>query len=296
MSAIKTCFTSRFGEDGVIMEGDWSQLEVIGQAFLSGDVQMKQDIRDGVDFHCKRLAFKLKESYEAVYNSCHGPAPDLNYIKLRKDIKTFSFQRAYGAGVNAIMESTGMSKTEVEELIAIEEAMYPEVSKYFEKVKKEVLKSRQATSGRTDSGYPQGKGVFKSITGREYWFKEYDAPKFLQDRGTLISFSPTQMKNYPVQGFSTADIVPLVLGKLYRRLKRMTPQAKEGIFIINTVHDSIILDVHKKWVGAVADIVKYEMEKGGDYLNETFDIGFDLPLRAEISWGPSWGRQTEKLS
>ena len=66
MSNIKKCFTSRFEDEGVIMEGDWSQLEVVAQAFLSGDEQMKQDIRDGIDFHCKRLAYKLGMDYETL--------------------------------------------------------------------------------------------------------------------------------------------------------------------------------------------------------------------------------------
>jgi hypothetical protein len=265
------------------------QLEVVGQAFLSGDEQMKQDIRDGVDFHCSRLAAKLGEKYEKVYKACHiHNIP--KYIKMRKDIKTFSFQRAYGAGVNAIMESTGMSRSEVEELIAIEEEMYPEVSKYYESVSAEVSRSRRPTSGRTEQGFPQGKGVFKSITGREYWFKEYDS--FRRDKD--VDFSMPQLKNYPVQGFSTADIVPLVLGKLYRRLKSNV-HLNGKVFLINTVHDSIILDVHKDKTTQTAFIMREEMEKGGDYLNETFNIGFDLPLRAEVTWGPSWGNQIEKL-
>lgn len=290
MSTIKNCFVSRFGDDGVIMEGDWQQLEIIGQAFLSKDKQMKQDIRDGVDFHVKRLAYKLKEPYQTVHDYCHINK-DSYYLKLRKDIKTFSFQRAYGAGANAIMESTGMSRSEVEELIAIEEEMYPEVSKYYEKVATEVCSSRIPTSGRTEKGFPQGKGCFKSITGREYWFKEYDS--FRRDKD--VDFSMPQLKNYPVQGFSTADIVPLVLGKLYRAMKKVKEWIGK-VFLINTVHDSIILDVHKSIRKKVAAFVKKIMEKGGDYLNETFDIGFDLPLRAEITWGASWGQQTEKLN
>jgi len=290
LSKIKTCFTSRFGKDGVIMEADFSQLEVVGQAFLSGDVQMKQDIRDGVDFHNKRLAYKLHTDYAKInYEVNINKNP--KYIKMRKDIKTFSFQRAYGAGVNAIVESTGMSRSEVEELIAIEEAMYPMVSKYYESVSGEVCSSRIPTSGRTEQGFPQGKGVFKSITGREYWFKEYDS--FRRDKD--VDFSMPQLKNYPVQGFSTADIVPLVLGKLYRRIKEVD-NWKGKVFLINTVHDSIILDVHKDCIQPVSAVVKFIMEEGGDYLNETFDIGFDLPLRAEITWGDSWGNQTEKLA
>ena len=238
MSKIKTCFTSRFGDDGVIMEGDWSQLEVVGQAFLSGDEQMKQDIRNGIDFHCKRLAYKLKEDYEDVWQKCHVSGSP-KYIKMRKDIKTFSFQRAYGAGVNAIMESTGMTRAEVKELIEMEEEMYPKVAEYFEMVRSEVESTRVPTSEKTYAGYPSGLGYFTSITGRRYYFKEFDSNEYLCRKGIYTTFSMPQLRNYPVQGFSTGDIVPLVLGKLYRKLKT-NPHLKNNVFFINTVHDSII--------------------------------------------------------
>ena len=48
-------------------------------------------------------------------------------------------------------------------------------------------------------------------------------------------------------------------------------------------------------VQSAALMTKLIMEKGGEYLNDTFGIDFDLPLSAEITWGPSWGEQTEKL-
>lgn len=96
MSTIKRCFTSRFGTDGVIVEADYSQIEVVVQAFLSNDGQMKQDVHDGIDFHCKRLSFKLKEDYDEVYKKCYDKThPDHKaYKRMRTHIKVFSFQKA----------------------------------------------------------------------------------------------------------------------------------------------------------------------------------------------------------
>ncbi len=50
MSQIKACFTSRFPE-GVILECDFSQLEVVGLAALSQDPVLIEDILAGRDMH-----------------------------------------------------------------------------------------------------------------------------------------------------------------------------------------------------------------------------------------------------
>ena len=291
MSNIKKCFTSRFGNDGVIMEGDWSQLEVVAQAFLSGDEQMKQDIRDGVDFHCKRLAYKLKEPYTAVWEACHSKKIPV-YVKMRKDIKTFSFQRAYGAMARSIAESTGMKLEEVKDLIKQEEDLYPQVAEYYKKVLREVELSRQPSSKRTARGVPAGVGYFDSITGRRYWFQEYDSPQFMIDNGKPTSFSMPQIQNYPVQGFATADLVPLMLGVLFRELNSY-PGLDDSVLLINTVHDSILLDVRKDRIPIASRILHDTMIQADERLKSRFAIDFDLPLSAEVTWGPSWGEQKE---
>lgn len=53
--SIKSCFKSRW-RDGYIMEVDFSQLEVIGLAILSGDEILADDIMMGRDMHTVRAA------------------------------------------------------------------------------------------------------------------------------------------------------------------------------------------------------------------------------------------------
>ena len=55
MSRIKSCFRSRF-PSGVLLEVDFSQLEVVGVALLSNDPVLKDDIRSGRDMHRRRAA------------------------------------------------------------------------------------------------------------------------------------------------------------------------------------------------------------------------------------------------
>ena len=95
-SKVKQMFTSRFGEKGRIIEVDYSALEVVMLAALSGDKNLLQKLLDGTDMHCYRLAAKLGEPYEevlhkAVENQEHPEHK--RYKQMRTDIKPPSFAK-----------------------------------------------------------------------------------------------------------------------------------------------------------------------------------------------------------
>ena len=127
--------------------------------------------------------------------------------------------------------------------------------------------------------------VIDSLTRRRYTFVEQKAPAWAK-RPT--SFSPTQMKNFKIQGFATGDIVPMMLGKVNRFLHDEC--IREQVKIINTTHDSIMLDVRQDIdKEQLISKVTVEMEKAPKYLQEIFDIEFDMPLKVDAEIGPNWG-------
>lgn len=86
MANIKDCFISRWGEDGRIIEADFSQLEVIGCAIVSGDPMMKADILSGVDFHSQSASWLNPQySYEEIVKGYQNEDP--YFTKLRKNAK-----------------------------------------------------------------------------------------------------------------------------------------------------------------------------------------------------------------
>ena len=138
---------------------------------------------------------------------------------------------------------------------------------------------------RTAKGNPAGVSKMVTETGRIYTFVESDAPDFLK---AATSFSPTKTKNYPVQGFATGDIVPMVLGKIYRHLKSH-PASDDNILMINTIHDSLMFDCRTEghavtWARQCKEI----MEDAPQMLKDIFGIDFDLPLRAGVDIGENW--------
>ena len=91
-------------------------------------------------------------------------------------------------------------------------------------------------------------GFLKSFTGREYVFQKY------KGKDGSFSYSRPAVCNYPVQGLATADIMPLCMLVVYRRL-RSAGMFDKGVKLINQVHDSLILDVPNHLIDFVGDLV-----------------------------------------
>lgn len=273
---IKDMFVSRFGADGMIVQVDYSQLEVVWQAFVSGDRNLKKGIIEGIDFHCARLAKKEGVPYEEVVRLCKVEE-DPVWVMKRKNIKVFTFQRAYGAGAKAIAASTGMPKYEVEALIKNELEMYPQVEKHFEHVR--------AAAKRNSAAMSDGEmvGFYQSLTKRAYAYKYYENTF---NKNNEKSMSPTQLRNYDIQGGATGDLVPAYVYHLFMRVHHS--KNKDKVFIINTIHDSIMLDIHKDLLYGVCTVLKDCMQDVS-VLKNSLGIDFDIPLKVDVEYGPCWG-------
>lgn len=289
MSDIKLCFKSRWGDSGSILQADYSQLEVIALAFLSGDKQLREDIVNKVDIHSVNAA-ALFNRHLPEFLHAKGIGDEAT-IKQRKIAKQLSFQLQYGAGTKGMAQSNRISESIARKFIDNYYARYPEVKNWQDYVAEDVIKNRIVNNSlRTEKGFPVGESLFTSITRRNYYFREFDNPHYdpsavWKKNNNITNFSPTQLKNYPVQGFATGDIVPMMLGKVFRAL---VPY-REHIRMINTVHDSIVFDCHTEHINTYAPFIKKIMEDAPKYLYEEFNIPFDLPLEVELEAGPSWG-------
>lgn len=274
MSEIKKVFTSRF-EDGVLLELDFSQLEIFVLAYLSGDKQLKADLLSGADLH----AISATQLFGAGFTS-----------KQRKIAKQLSFQLQYGAGAKSMSETNGIHLKVAKEFIANYYARYTGVKEYHDELISVVKLNRETSDLRTTKGFPAGVSKLKSETGRQYTFVESDAPDFLK---VDASFSPTKIKNYGIQGMATGDLVPMALGKLYRRLANWNLVGAR-VLMINTIHDSVMFDCESR-LAAVRWAVQAKriMESTPQYCKEIFGIDFDLPLPVSVEIGSDWYNMSE---
>ena len=91
--------------------------------------------------------------------------------------------------------------------------------------------------------------------------------------------------NYPVQSFATADIIPIAVRFLWEAMKEANLQS----FIVNTVHDSVILEVHPDEVEIIIELgVDSFTTKVYNYLHDVYKLDFNVPLGVGYKFGEHW--------
>jgi DNA polymerase I-like protein with 3'-5' exonuclease and polymerase domains len=90
------------------------------------------------------------------------------------------------------------------------------------------------------------------------------------------------IKNYPVQGFATGDVVPVVLNEMHKRLQPMES------CLVNTVHDSMVVDVHPEEEEQVIQMVNDMNNDLNDLIEEAYGVTMNVPLLLEAKIGPNW--------
>jgi len=286
-SQVKRMFTSRFGTEGRMAEIDYSQLEVVIQGMLTKDVQLCEDLNNRVDFHCKRLATKLGEEYEYVLHKCKVEG-DEKYGAMRTGAKGFSFQRAYGAGVSAIVEATGMSKADVEALIEAEGILYPTVQRFDEMLERHINDNATRTDSKLFHGgiaFNQQESIWHSPTGTMYKWRQGITPDFMHKSGKYTGFSPTERKNYPMQG-EGGFVMQTMLGKVWRYFVE-NDYFGGDILLVNSVHDCLLLDgKNDEAITPVYRAVHKILETVPEVFNNAYpELKLAVPFPAETEVG-----------
>lgn len=272
MSRIKEAFDSRF-PNGIILNTDLTGAEVIALAILTNDPMLVEDILSGRDMHrhFASLLFKIPE--EQVTKA------------QRSLVKKFTFALQYGSGAKGLAEKNGTSVEVAEEFITNYYTRYAKVKEWQDANIQAVKDSRVDSGEHSQKGYPIGRGELESVTGRLYTFME-------QDSKWEPSFKPTEIKNYPVQGLATGDMMALLRARLYRAWVGSTWFDKA--LPINTVHDSVMWDcVDMETAVMVAKLTHSIIDQLAEEMKTLWDIDVPVPIKAESEAGPSWATMTK---
>jgi DNA polymerase I-like protein with 3'-5' exonuclease and polymerase domains len=267
---VKRAYVSRYGEDGRIVELDYSQLEMVALAYLANDTQLIDDINNGRDMH--------RELYKEMY---HRYPTD----KERKPFKRFSFLLVYGGGVTTLMAQSGCDRETAKRFIKTFYSRYTGVKRYHEEIIAKAEKEAVVSYDPDKSG-PSYTYFHSSPTGRHYLFNKYPN----EYKGGL-SFSPTELKNWPIQGFATGDVVPMMVGILLHKLEEagLAPDVK----LVMTVHDSVLLDVPIDKLEECAKLAKQTLESAPQCLKQIFNIDFPCKLGVGVEYGINWQDKKE---
>jgi len=178
---------------------------------------------------------------------------DAGQTTSRQDAKAHTFAPLYGAS------GYGRSKAEAAYYTHFTEK-YKGIANWHNTLAKEALNT----------------GKITTPSGREFSFPDVQR----NARGRISYF--TQIKNYPVQSFATADIVPVALLWIETLLK-----GKKSC-IVNTVHDSIVIDVHPEEEDHVLWAIKDCSINMSLHIHYHFGIRINVPLLLESKIGNNW--------
>ncbi len=120
-----------------------------------------------------------------------------------------------------------------------------------------------------------------NVSGRQYAFPDVSR----RSNGSVTHF--TMIKNYPVQGFATGDVVPVVLIEIEKNLSGLHS------CVVNSVHDSVVIDVHPDETEQVIQIIKNMNNGLNKLVEEAYDVTMNVPLLLEAGLGPNWLEQTD---
>ena len=286
-SNVRKLFISRFGDDGQVVESDYSQLEVVCKAVLSGDKELMRKLEVGLCQHCdwlSQMPFGEGKSYEEIYHLCkvlHDP----KWTALRKRVKPITFGEAYGAGVPSLCESSGLDAEVIQAAIDARRATYPDMYAYDDNNIDDVKRSRRPSTQRTEAGMQAGIGYLRTVTDTIYHFIEGDAPDWMKHKGIFTSFKPTTIKNYPSQGLG-GEIMQVQLGRVFRWILANN-RFDDKLLLINTVHDCCWFDVHKDYMKYIPEAAAI-LEDVSPYFTEKYpNVNWDTKFPVETEAGPN---------
>ena len=197
----------------------------------------------------------------------------------RRIAKTLSFQLQYGAGAKTMSEINNIPVKVAKTFINNFFSRYEDVYKWHQDLQEHVNTYCEHNGNRTPNGLPRYECEIQTPTGRKLVFKDYDS-KYKKGE---TAFSPTEIKNYPVQSVAT-DIIKIAIGVLAYRL-----WFNDKIKIINTVHDNIIIDCELEQRDKVLKLLKWAMiSRTTQILNIRYDMQLPVPLSIEAKQGKVW--------
>ena len=210
-------------KDGcVLVDADYSQIELRILAHLSGDKDMIDAFRNNLDIHT------------ITASQVFGMPEEMVTPFMRTSAKAVNFGIIYGISAFSLAKDIGVSRKNAQNYIDNYLNHYSGVKEYMTRTIEMAKENKFA----------------ETMFGRKRYLPELTSSNF-----NLRSFGERVARNMPIQG-SAADIIKIAMINVSRRLKKENLNAK----LILQVHDELIVEAEEKQANAVAEILKHEME------------------------------------
>ena len=221
---IRKVFVAR--EGCVLMDADYSQIELRVLAHMSGDEELIQAYRMDQDIHRITASKVFKTPFEEV--------TDLQ----RRNAKAVNFGIVYGISSFGLSQDLSISKKEAAEYIEQYFATYPKVKEYLDNL---VAAARE-------------QGFITTMYGRRRPIPELSSSNFMQR-----SFGERVAMNSPIQG-TAADIIKIAMIRVWERLR----QAGLASRLILQVHDELVIETRQEETEQVRQILEESMKQAAE--------------------------------
>ena len=219
-SRLRAYFVARPG--WVLVDADYSQIELRILAHITGDEHMQEAFRSGADIHRSTAAKIYGLPLEAI-------TP-----RLRSSAKAINFGIMYGKGAFSLSKDIGVTVKEADAFLRQYLDTFPTVSGYMEKTIADA----------------KANGYVSTLFGRRRALPELSSSNF-----NVRSSGERMARNTPIQG-TAADVIKLAMVRVWRRLRDEGMESR----LILTVHDELIVEAPEQEADKAARILKEEME------------------------------------
>ena len=207
----------------VLVDADYSQIELRLLAHISGDTAMQAAFTSGADIHTATAA--------QVF---HVDPADVTH-EMRRRAKAVNFGIVYGISAFSLSQDIGVTVAEAKAYMEAYFATFPGVRQYMDSV----------VAQAKEQGYVE-----------TLFHRRRELPEIRSSNFNLRSFGERVALNMPIQG-TAADIMKLAMVAVERRLKEELPSAK----LVLQVHDELIVECREEQAEAAARMLEEEMEQ-----------------------------------
>ncbi len=218
---IRKAFIPR-NSDHVLISADYSQIELRIVAAISGDPNMCEAFKQGIDIHTATAA------------KVYGVEPGDVTKEQRYKAKSVNFGIIYGQGAFGLADNLGISRTEAKEIIDNYKKEFIGITRYMD----------NTTNFAREHGYVQ------TLMGRKRWLRDINSSNF-----TVRGFAERNAINSPIQG-TAADMIKLAMIKIHEAIKKEKLQSR----MILQVHDELIFDVLKSELEVIQPLILENMK------------------------------------
>ena len=219
-SEIRKMFVPEPGN--VLVDADYSQIELRLLAHISGDEGMRAAFRAGGDFHAETAAKVFGVAREDVTH------------EMRRRAKAVNFGIVYGISPFSLAQDIGVTQKEAKAYMDAYFATFPGVRAYMDAVVEQAKRD----------------GWVETL-----YHRRRDLPELKSSNFNMRAFGERVALNMPIQG-TAADIMKLAMIAVWKRLRAELPAAR----LVLQVHDELILECPEGDAARAAALLAEEME------------------------------------